>query len=47
MTAIDEYLVRAHQQDLLRAACVRRPHRCAETRRRSGRFGRPPQASRP
>jgi hypothetical protein len=47
MPAIEEYLVHAHQQDLLRAACVRRPHRCAETRRRSGRFGRPLRAGRP
>jgi hypothetical protein len=33
MTAIDEYLVRAHQTDLLRAACTRRPGQCHETRR--------------
>jgi len=33
MLTIDQYLVRAHQQDLLRAACTRRPERCAESRR--------------
>ena len=32
MTAINEYLVRAHQQDLLRAACTRRPEQCVRTR---------------
>lgn len=32
MNAITEYLVRAHQQDLLRAACTCRPERCAERR---------------
>jgi hypothetical protein len=38
MTAIDEYLVRNHQKDLLRAACSRRPDRCREAR--SPRFRR-------
>jgi hypothetical protein len=38
MTAIDEYLVRNHQTDLLRAACARRPARCLEAR--SPRFRR-------
>ena len=34
---LDHYLVHAHQQDLLRAACTRRPDRCAETRRNPAR----------
>ena len=33
MFAVDQYLVRAHQQDLLRAACRRRPELCVERRR--------------
>jgi len=42
MLTIDQYLVHAHQQDLLRAACARRPERCAETRRhRAWRSARP------
>jgi hypothetical protein len=46
MTAIHEYLVRAHQDDLLRAACMRRPERCAESRRpRSGRSWHPTRAA--
>ncbi|NYJ07050.1 hypothetical protein GGQ55_003328 [Geodermatophilus daqingensis] len=34
MTTIDQYLVRNHQTDLLRAACARRPHRCRTHLRR-------------
>jgi hypothetical protein len=29
---LDDYLVRAQQQDLLRAACRRHPERCAAAR---------------
>jgi len=34
MPATEMYLVRAHQSDLLRAACARRPHRCTAHLRR-------------
>jgi hypothetical protein len=35
MTAVDLYLVRAHQQELLRAACLHRPgHWAGRTRGR-------------
>ena len=34
MPAIEMYLVRNHQDDLLRAACARRPARCTTRIRR-------------
>jgi hypothetical protein len=33
MYLLEDYLVRAHRDDLLRAACTRHPERCAETSR--------------
>jgi hypothetical protein len=40
MYLLEDYLVRAHRDDLLRAACTRRPEQCAESRRPGGRRSR-------